>query len=116
MSESSLELPSISELSHLKVAIAPQDELGVVAVTANAEDGDSVTLTWDEVARSVTIRWMTNGVERVRIERELATKVSILEDRDAVEFRSWIRASDVDGHLLVRVANRVTISDSILRK
>ena len=115
MTDGSLEVPSTSDLIHLPVEVVPEDEPGVVSVTAHAADCDTVTLVWDVIARSVTIRWMSSHVVRVRMERELATKVSVLADEGAVEFLSWIRASDLGGHLVVRVAESVSISDAILR-
>ena len=115
MTETFLEVPSLTELADLPVNVVPMDEPGVVAVTAHADDGDAVTITWDEFARSVTIRWMTSDVERVRVERELATRVSVIQNKGAIEFRSWMRTSDTGGQFLVRVADRVSLSDAILR-
>lgn len=115
MTDDVLEVPQIIDLSDLPVDVSPTDEPGVVAVTAYARNGDTATLVWDEFARSVTIRWMTAEVENVRLERELATKVSIIQNHGAIEFRAWLRASELAGQVFVRIADKVSISDAILR-
>jgi len=84
-----LEAPPIAEIIHLPVELVPVEGLGVVSVRAHSDDGDTVTLTWDEIAGSCTIWWRQGEVRRLRIDRELATKVSIREDHGAVEFRCW---------------------------
>jgi hypothetical protein len=109
------ESPSIAEIIHLSVELVPVEGTGVVSVRAYADDGDTVTLTWDVIARSFTIWWRRSGVERLRIERELATQISIRDDHGAVELECWSRGSDFGGHLLVRVADHVSASDAILR-
>lgn len=70
-----LEVPRIADLDGLPVEVAASGTPGVVAVAARASDGAVVTLTWDEVAGSVSIRWVEAGDERLALEREIASKV-----------------------------------------
>ena len=111
-----LEVPRITDLDGLPVDVASSDELGVVAVTASAGDGAVVTLTWNEVAGSVSIRWLEAGDERLALEREIATKVSVCEEHGQVEFRVWSEADGLGGQLVVRVGEHVGVSDALLRK
>ena len=45
-----LEVPHLSDLDGLSLTAVPGDEPGVVSVTAWANDGSIVTMTWDEIA------------------------------------------------------------------
>ena len=115
MTNDSLEVPATADLAHLTVEVVPGDDLGVQSIRAYADDGDVVTLTWDEFARAVTVSWRAPDLERLRIERELATKVSVSDERGAVVFRCWSEGVGFGGTLVVRVAERVTVSDVTLR-
>ena len=116
MTSYGLEVPPVAEIIHLPVELVPVEGDGVVSVRAYADDGDAVRLTWDVFACSCTIWWMQGDVQRLRIERELATKVSIREDHGAIEFWCWTRGEDFAGTLVVRLASCVTVSDTLLRQ
>jgi len=84
-------------------------------VTAWAKDGDTVKLTWEEVAGSVGVRWLHADDERLSLERESASKVSIREEQGRGEFRIWSEAPGLAGQLVIRVGDHVSVSDAILR-
>ena len=111
-----LEAPSIAELIHLSVELLPVEELGVVSVRTYANDGDTVTLTWDTFACSFTVSWRSADVEVLQIYRELATKVSISENRGVTDLTCWTSVEGLGGHLWVRVADRVSVSDVLLSR
>ena len=112
-----LEVPRTTDLDGLPVDVASSDELGVVAVTASAGDGAVVTLTWNEIAGSVSLRWIEAGDERLALEREIATKVTVREEYgQVVEFRVWSEADGLGGQLVVRVGKHVGVSDALLRQ
>jgi hypothetical protein len=111
-----LEVPQPSDLDDLSIEVIQSDEPGVVSLTAWANDGAVVTLTWDEIAGSVLVTWMEANEERVRIEREMASKVSVREDRGQVEFWVWTDVGGLGGQLVVRVGEQVGLSDVLLRQ
>jgi hypothetical protein len=116
MMSATLEVPQIADLGDLPIEVAPLDAPGVVAVTAWATDGAAVTLTWDVIARSVSVRWLEAGDERLTLEREAASKVSVREERGQVEFWVWSDTQDLAGQLVVRVGDHVGVSDAILHR
>jgi hypothetical protein len=111
-----LQVPDLSEIGHLPVDVVQLVEPGVVAVTAWANDGDAVTVTWDDVAASIHVRWVVGEQDRALIERETSTTVSIRGERGVVEFRIWSEMSGFSGELVVRVGEHVTITDALLHR
>lgn len=110
-----IEVPRLDDLSDLGVAIEASEQPGVASVTAWAADGSSVTCTWDEIAGSATIRCIDGDEERLVLERETVSKVSVRSDRGGVQFLVWSRSEGVGGELLVQVGERVTLRDAVLR-
>lgn len=111
-----LEVPRLSDLDDIPIEVVLSDEPGVVSLRAWANDGAVVTLTWDEIARSVHVTWLEATDERMRVEREAASKVSVRETAGQVEFRVWIDGAGLGGQLTVRVGDHVSVSDVLLRK
>ena len=111
-----LEAPRISDLDGLPVEVVAADEPGVVSVTTWANDGSVVTLTWDEMAGSVHLRWTDADEERLVVERESASRVSVRENHGQIEFWVWSDAGGLGGQLVVRVAEHVCVSDALLRR
>ncbi|HEX2133546.1 MAG TPA: hypothetical protein VHH15_18535 [Actinophytocola sp.] len=111
-----LEVPRLADLDDLAVEASLSDASGVVSVTAWANDGSVVVLTWDEIAGSVSVRCTQGGEERLVIERETASKVSVREEYGRVEFWIWSGAEGLGGQLVVRVGAYVGVSDVLLRK
>ncbi len=95
--------------------IQPSDEPGVVSLTAWANDGNSVTLTWDEVAGSASIRWLDGDKERLVLEREAASKISVRDADGSVQFCVWSRSEGMVGELVVGVGEQVSVRDALLR-
>lgn len=60
-------------------------DLGVLSVTSWASDGAVVTATWDEIG-SESVRWLDAKGERMLLEQETASKVSIRGERGQIEF------------------------------
>lgn len=110
-----LDVPQADDVRDLALEWARSDKPWVTAVTAWANDGGVVTVTWDEVARSVHVRWVEAGEDRLLLERETATKVSISGDSGLVEFHIWSEVTGLAGHLALRVGRTVTITDALLR-
>lgn len=111
-----LEVPRIADLNLLPVEVSKPGDPGVVSVTSWASDGAVVTLTWDEIAGSVSIRWLDAEGERMFLERETASKVSIRDERGQIEFWVWSEAAGLGGQLVVRIGEHVAVSDVLLRK
>lgn len=107
-------MPNLSDIETLGLEVMQLDDTGVVSVSLSATDGATVTLTWDEIACSVAIRWMDNDVERLRIEREAVSKVAVSEDGGIVKFQAWMSHGNIKGRLVVRVGQQVSVDDTIL--
>lgn len=73
-------------------------------------------MTWDEIACSVSVRWQEGDEDRLILERETASKVSVREEQGRIEFWIWSDADGLGGELVVRVGDRVNVSDALLRK
>lgn len=110
-----LEVPRLDDLGELGLAIEPSEQPGVVSLTAWADDGSSVTLTWDEIAGSASIRWLDGDDERLVLERETASKISVREEGGGVHLRVWSRSEGLHGELVVRVGEGVSVRDVLLR-
>lgn len=111
-----MEVPQLADLDGLPVEVVRAEEPGVVSVTGWANDGSVVTLTWDETAGSVHVRWTEAGEERLLFEREMASRVSVRENHGQIEFWVWSDAGGLGGRLVVRVGDHVGVSDALLRK
>ncbi|QRP47966.1 hypothetical protein [Amycolatopsis sp. FDAARGOS 1241] len=111
-----MEVPQLSDLDGLPIEVVPADEPGVVSMTARANDGSGVTLTWDEIAGAVHVRWTEANKERLPLERETVSKVSVREEHGQIEFWVWSDADGLGGQLIVRVGEHVRVSDALLRK
>jgi hypothetical protein len=109
-----LEVPRVEDLADLPVEVRRADAPGVTTVTALANDGDTVAVTWDEIACSVSVRWREE-VDRLVLERETASKVSVREGQGQIEFWIWSDSDGLTGELVVRVGAQVTVSDKLLR-
>lgn len=110
-----IEVPHLDDLRDFGVVIDPSDQPAVVSLTASANDGDTVTLTWDELARSVCIRWLSGDRERLLVTRETASKVSVRDDHGVIQFLVWSRSDGLGGELVVRIADRVSVRDTLLQ-
>ncbi|GAA1845729.1 hypothetical protein [Agromyces salentinus] len=111
-----MEVPLLSDLDGLAVEVGPPESLGLASVTCWADDGSVVTLRWDEIAKSVHVRWTESGEDRLIVEREAVTKVSVRENSGRVEFWVWSDGGSLGGQLVVRVGERVHVSDALLRR
>ena len=110
-----LAVPVLEDLVSLPVEVSRGDEPWVVSVTAKAVNGDEVTLTWDEVAASIHIRCVAQGVDRFIVERENIVRVDIRGSGDRIEFQAWLSSPDLEGSVLVVIGRGVTMGDALLR-
>lgn len=111
-----MEVPQLSDLDGLPVEVVSSEESGVVSVTTWANDGSVVTLAWDDTAGSVHVRWTEADEERLVVERETASKVSVREDHGRIEFWIWSGVGGLGGQMVVRVGDHVHVSDTLLRR
>lgn len=109
-----LEVPRIADLERLSVELASSDAPGVLSVTAWANDGAMVILTWDEIAASVSVRWLEAGDVRLALNRESASKVSVREENGQVEFWIWSDSDGLSGRLVVCAGEHVSVTDELL--
>ncbi|WP_265523125.1 hypothetical protein [Oerskovia flava] len=111
----SVEVPGGDDLSGLPVDVSQGEEPWVRTITARAGDGDELTLTWDEVAASVHVRWSSSGRTRLEVYRECLTKVSVRDVGSCVELRVWCRDVELGGQLVAEIGERVVVTDTLLR-
>ncbi|MFJ4026721.1 hypothetical protein ACIPWF_06165 [Paenarthrobacter sp. NPDC089989] len=110
-----LEVPRLEDLSDVGIGVEPSDQPGVVSLIAWANDGSTVTLTWDEIAGSASIRWLYGDEVRLVLERETASKISVRNEVGRLEFRVWSRSEGLSGLLTVQVGEHVAVHDTLLR-
>lgn len=111
-----LETPDIDDLTALGVEVRRVEHPWVVEATSVAADGATVSVTWDEVANSVNVRWQKREDVFLVVEREMITKISASDVGGVIEFRIVTDAGELGGNLTVRVGTSVTVSDALLRK
>ncbi len=110
-----LEVPKVEDLTDLEVDVAQEETPGVVTVTAWADDGSSVALTWDEIAASVHLRWRRDGEDILVLTRETASKVTIRKEKGQIQLWVWSGVRGLGGELTIWVGASVTVTDSFLR-
>jgi hypothetical protein len=110
-----MEVPNTEDLHGLPVYVEVGEEPGVVTITARADDGDVVSLAWDEVAASARIRWAADDVDRLVLEREAVSRIAVCQEGGWVDLRVRTRTDALKGELVVRVGDRVAITDVLLR-
>jgi hypothetical protein len=111
----SIEVPRWDDMSGLPVEVVPGDESGVCSVTAWAGNGDDATVTWDEQARSVHVRWQSDNVARLTIAREMVSKVTIRDTGEHIEFHVWLRSDGLGGELIITIGTHIDVTDTLLR-
>ncbi|WP_369372661.1 hypothetical protein AB1046_04275 [Promicromonospora sp. Populi] len=111
----SVEVPRRDDLAGFPVEVVPGDEPGVCSVTAWAGDGDEATVTWDERAASVQVRWQSDKIVRLETTREALSKVSVRDIGESVEFHVWLRTDGLGGELVVEIGQNVSVRDTLLR-
>jgi hypothetical protein len=110
-----LQLPTAEDVRNLPLEWAQLDEPWATAVTARAGDGGAVTVTWDEFAESVHVRWVEDDLDRLVSTREPATQVSISGRDGSVFFQVSSRSDGLVGELLIHVGDQVVVTDTLLR-
>ena len=109
-----LEVPRLEDLSDIGIMVEPSEQPWVVSLVAWAQDGSTVTLTWDEIAGSARIRWTIGNEVRLVVERETPVKISVRDEHGAIEFHVWSRWEGIGGELIVRVGEHVAVHDTLL--
>lgn len=110
-----LEVPDLDDLRGLGIAIEPAEQDGVVSLIARANDGSSVKVTWDEIAGSISVRWLEGDDERLVLERETVSRISVRAEAGSVHFRVWSRSEGLRGELAISVGELVSVNDVLLR-
>lgn len=109
-----LEVPDVSLLGNSSIEVRSSGDPGVTHITSWANDGSVVVLSWDELACSAHVLCTVDGAERVSIERESASRISVDEDQGVVKFSVWCGVEGLVGRLVITVGESVTISDVLL--
>jgi hypothetical protein len=111
-----MEVPRAVDLIGLPLEVIATSEPGVVSLIGKSPDGSAVTLTWDEAAGSVHLRWTCFDTDLLIVERECVSKISVRQEKDDVQYWIWLDVDGVGGQLVVTLGDVVTVSDSLLRK
>lgn len=96
----------------LGVAPLPGDEAGVRHLRLHSGDGCEILATTDALGRSVTVRVLQNGEERLSLFREGA--VELLASDTAPEIVMRFRTGDTQGRLELALTPRLHIHESTL--
>jgi hypothetical protein len=116
MMSARLEVPRLDDLSDLDIVIEQPGQPGVVSLTSWANDGSSVILTWDEIAGSVSVRWSDGDSERLLLERESVSKISVRDEHGSIKFRVWSYWEGLGGELIVGIGEHILVRDKLLRR
>jgi hypothetical protein len=92
------------------VVPVPGDEIGVRHLRLQTSDGCEVLATTDALGRSVTVRVLQNGEERLSLFREGA--VELIVSDAAPEIVLNFRTGDTQGRLELALAPRLHIKES----
>lgn len=111
-----MEAPNLEALRGLPVEIAQARSRGSWLSPAKASNGDVVSLAWDEIAASVRFNWLVDDAERLVLEREEISQLSVHEEQGEIHFRIWCRTDGLGGELVARVGDDVAFSDVLLRR
>jgi hypothetical protein len=110
-----LEVPSSWDLADLGIVLEESDSPGVASITVMSGSGGRVTLTWDEIAGAVSVRWTEGGRDCLVLARETASKVSVRDLGSSVEFRVWSSSPALGGELVLEIGETVSVRDVLLR-
>jgi hypothetical protein len=109
-------VPDPEDLLHLPVEVLPGDEQWVNSVVAEAEGGDQLLLTWDQIARSVSIRWRLDDREVLVMERECVVEVAVRQESGELVMLVRTQSQDLEGTLRVEVGASVRVVDALLAR
>lgn len=115
MMEAVLEVPDLESLRGLGLEVEQLGSREIVRVTVRSDDGDDVTLTWDEIARSAQLSWTRDEQECAVMQRETVTQVTVNRNGAVTFISIATRSAGLGGRLLVTVGKGVSISDALLR-
>lgn len=109
------EVTPFEELVGMGLLAARLDEPWVGSVQAFSHSGTAVTVSWNELEHSVSVRALDEDVEWLVIDREGASKLAISEQEGVTTVDVWSMTDEFSSHLRVLIGDRVTVSDSVLR-
>lgn len=109
-------VPDPEDLTNLPVDVLEGDEQWVSSVVAEADGGDQVLLTWDQVAQSASIRWQMDGREVLAMEREYVVEVAVRQEDGELVMLVRTRSEGLEGTLSVQVGASVRLVDALLAR
>ncbi|MGX4688755.1 hypothetical protein [Streptomyces sp. JNUCC 63] len=91
------------------------DENGARILTLRDVSGQSLTLSYDALGRSVRVRWVSNqGVEMVDVYREGATRLSFTSGGSAMNISIDFHMGECAGVMDIQVAPHLAVQDRLL--
>jgi len=110
-----LDVPLDEDLALLPLEVLAGDEPWICTVTTTELNENRVSLTWDRVACTISIRWHSNGSTILTMVREAVTAVTIESQAGVLVFRIKCETDGLLGLLEVRASTTVTVTDTLLR-
>lgn len=91
------------------------DENGTRALTLQDSSGQSITFSYDALARSVRIRWVNDqGVEVLDFFRESATRLSFTSGQSAKRISIDFHTGECAGTTEIQLTPRLSVRDRLL--
>ncbi len=106
--------PDVADVEELGLEVRQGEEPWIQTATHVLANGDSVEITWDEVATAVSLRWRNETGDVLSIVREHARGLTISGENQQIHARVWSGGDDWTGQLLVSIGETITIDDSVL--
>ncbi|MDG9726947.1 MULTISPECIES: hypothetical protein [unclassified Streptomyces] len=91
------------------------DEDGARVLTVRDAGGQSLTLSYDGLARSVRIRWVNDrGIEMMDLFREGATRLSTTSEQSAKHILIDFHTGECAGTTEIQLTPRLSVRDRLL--
>ncbi|MFD5269447.1 hypothetical protein [Streptomyces sp. NPDC058335] len=91
------------------------DESGARILTLHDDSGQSLTFSYDALARSVRIRWVNEqGIEMMDLFRESATRLSFTSGQSTKHIRIDFHTGECTGTMEIQVTPHLSVRDRLL--
>ncbi|ALE05823.1 hypothetical protein AL755_10655 [Arthrobacter sp. ERGS1:01] len=110
-----LDVPLDEDLALLPLEVVVGEEPWICTMSTTEFNENRVSLSWDRVACSISIRWHSNETTILTMDRDFVTVVTIESQAGVLVFRIRCETDGLVGLLEVRASTTVTVTDSLLR-
>lgn len=110
---SRMDVPELDEFDDFDAVVAV-DAPGAVTITAIADDGQHLAVTWNEAARTVHARWTEKGRLRADIERKDVSRISLRDEHARFELWIWAGGWGQENRLILKVGEHISMHNHMI--